>query len=113
MAAAQSIPNIIAQSTGSFSPLNPPTVIGNDPKFIGTMLAANQGDLIKPFEGQRGYYIVKVTHKTAFDTAQYNSVKQAYREQVLQQKRSQFMAQWQTSLREKADIMDNREKYFR
>ncbi len=113
VAAAQSIPNIIAQSTGSFSPLNPPTVIGNDPKFIGTMLAANQGDLIKPFEGQRGYYIVKVTHKTAFDTAQYNSVKQAYREQVLQQKRSQFMAQWQTSLREKADIMDNREKYFR
>ena len=113
IAAAQSIPNITAQSTGSFTPFNPPTSIGNDPKFIGTMLAANQGDLVKPFEGQRGYYIIKVTSKAPFDTAQYNMSKQALRDQVLQQKRSQFLNQWQTTLRDKADIMDNRDKYYR
>ena len=77
------------------------------------MLGANLGDLLKPFEGQRGYYIVKVTSKAAFDTTQYNLSKQALRDQVLQQKRSQFLNQWQTSLHDKADIMDNREKYFR
>lgn len=113
VAAAQSIPNITAQSTGPFTPLNPPSAIGNDPKFIGKMLGANQGDLLKPFEGQRGYFIVKVTSKAAFDTAQYNAVKQSLRDQVLQQKRSQFMSQWQASLHDKADIIDNREKYYR
>ena len=113
VAAAQSIPNITAQSTGPFTPLNPPSAIGNDPKIIGKMLGANQGDLLKPFEGQRGYFIVKVTSKAAFDTAQYNAVKQSLRDQVLQQKRSQFMNQWQTSLHDKADIIDNREKYYR
>jgi parvulin-like peptidyl-prolyl isomerase len=113
IAAAQSIPNITAQATGSFIPANPPAGIGNDQKFIGKLLAAQQGELLKPFEGQRGYFVAKLTAKTAFDAAQYNAVKAGLRDQLLNQKRNQFMAQWQTTLRDKANIVDNREKYYR
>ncbi len=113
IAAAQSNPNLRAQITGPFKPIDGPTVIGRDLKFIGTALALKPGELSKPFEGNLGYYIIRLLSKTEIDTAKYNMEHESLRTQLLQEKRQRFLADWQTALHEKADIVDHRDKYFR
>ena len=111
--AAQSNPHVISQNTGAFKPTNGPAGIGRDLKFIGTALSLKPGELSKPFEGNRGYYIIKLLTKTEFDTIKYNVERESMRTQLLQEKRQRALTDWQTSLREKADIVDHRDKYFR
>jgi len=113
IAAARSNPNVTAQITGPFTPGNGPAGIGHDLKFIGTALALKTGDLSKPFDGNAGYYIIKILSKTEFDTTKYNMERESLRTQLLQEKRQHVLMDWQTALREQATIVDNRDKYFR
>ena len=113
ISAAQSNPNITAQTTGTFKSTDNIAGVGRDLKFIGTALAMKSGELSKPFEGNLGFYIIKLLSKSEFDTAKYNMMFESLRTQLLQEKRQQAMSDWQTTLREKADIVDNRDKYFR
>jgi peptidyl-prolyl cis-trans isomerase D len=113
IAVAQSNPNLTAQTTGPFKPIDGPAGVGRDIKFIGTALAMKPGELSKPFEGNLGYYIVKLLSRTEFDTAKYIIDRESLRTQLLQEKRQQMLADWQTALREKSDIVDHRDKYFR
>ncbi|MGD1044009.1 MAG: peptidylprolyl isomerase [Bacteroidota bacterium] len=113
IAAAQSNPNVTAQTTGSFKPIDGPANVGRDLKFIGTALAMKPGELSKPFEGNLGYYIIKLLSKTELDTAKYSIERESLRTQLLQEKRQRELTDWQTALREKADIVDHRDKYFR
>jgi peptidyl-prolyl cis-trans isomerase D len=113
VAAAQSNPNLTAQITGPFKPIDGPVNVGRDPKFIGTVLGLKSGELSKPFEGNLGYYIVKLLSKTDVDTAKFNMEHESLRTQLLQEKRQHVLTDWQTALREKADIVDHRDKYFR
>jgi len=113
VAAARSNPNITAQITGAFKPIDGPAIVGRDQKFIGTALALKAGELSKPFEGNLGYYIMKLISKTDVDTVKYNADHEALRTQLLQEKRQRVLSDWQTALREKADIVDHRDKYFR
>ena len=73
IAAAQANPNLTAQTTGQFKPIDSPIGVGHDLKFIGTALAMKSGELSKPFEGNLGYYIMKLLSKTEFDTAKYST----------------------------------------
>jgi parvulin-like peptidyl-prolyl isomerase len=113
VAAAQSNPNVTVQTTGPFKPADGPASVGHDMKFIGTALALKIGELSKPFEGNLGYYIVKLLSKTAVDTTKYSVERESLRTQLLQEKRQRVLMDWQTALHEKADIVDNRDKYFR
>lgn len=113
LAAAQLVPNVIALRTGPFTPSNYPAGIGSDLKFIGTAIALKPGELSKPLEGIRGFYIIKLLSRLDIDTAKFIAAKATLREQILQEKRNQFLTEWQTSLREKADIIDHREQFFR
>ncbi len=109
----QSNPNLIAQNTGSFKPTEYPPGIGRDLVFIGTALALKPGELSKPVEGSRGYYIIKLLSKSEFDTSYYRLQKEALRSQILQEKRQRVFSDWQIALRENAEIIDNRDKFFR
>ena len=113
IAAGQSNPNLTVQTTGPFKPADGPASVGHDMKFIGTALALKIGELSKPFEGNLGYYIIKLLSKTAVDTTKYSVERESLRTQLLQEKRQRVLMDWQTALHEKADIVDNRDKYFR
>jgi parvulin-like peptidyl-prolyl isomerase len=111
--AAQTTPNVTVQTTGPFKPADGPANVGRDEKFIGTALALKAGELSKPFEGSAGYYIIKLLSKSGVDTAKYAAERESLRTQLMQEKRQHVLMDWQTALRDKADIVDNREKYFR
>jgi peptidyl-prolyl cis-trans isomerase D len=113
LAAASQLQNVTAQSTGPFTPAGTIGGVGRDPKFTGEALALKPGDLSKPFEGMRGYYILKLLSKTPMDTARYAVERTTLRDQILQEKKSKLISDWLTALRTKADIVDNREKFYR
>lgn len=112
-AAARTIKNVIDQKTGPFKAQDAPQGVGRDNAFIGHVLSLNPNEISKPFEGARGYYIVKLLSKSAFDSTQYASTKNTLKEQILQEKRNRMFSDWLTALRDKADIEDLRDKFYR
>jgi peptidyl-prolyl cis-trans isomerase D len=113
LAAASQLQDVTAQSTGSFTPTGTVGGVGRDPKFIGEAMALKPGEISKPFDGLRGYYIMKLVSKTPMDTARYAVERTTLRDQILQEKKSKLISDWLTALRTKADIVDNREKFYR
>lgn len=113
IAAAQSLRNVTVQKTGPFKPSDSPSGVGRDLAFLGTAMALKPGEISKPFEGSRGFYVIKVISKAAFDSTLYATERSGMRDQILQEKRSRFTQEWLTALREKAGIEDYRYKFFR
>lgn len=111
--AAQSLQNVNAQKSGPFKAGEAPLGVGRDYAFIGTALALNPGDLSKPFEGARGYYIVKLNSKTPFDSLKFSNDRNTLRDQLLQEKQNRLFSEWLTALRDKAEIEDYRDRFFR
>jgi peptidyl-prolyl cis-trans isomerase D len=113
LAAAKASAQVIAQRTGPFKATDAPAGVGRDLKFIGQACALSPGQVSKPFEGARGYYVVKMVTKTPVDTTRYAVERNSLRDQLLQEKRNRVLADWQTALRQKADIVDHRDKFYR
>ncbi|MEX0737690.1 MAG: peptidylprolyl isomerase [Bacteroidota bacterium] len=111
--AAQSLQNVNAQKSGPFKAGEAPLGVGRDYAFIGTALALNPGDFSKPFEGARGYYIVKLNSKTPFDSLKFSNDRNTLRDQLLQEKQNRLFSEWLTALRDKAEIEDYRDRFFR
>jgi peptidyl-prolyl cis-trans isomerase D len=111
--AARTMKNIVDQKTGPFKAQDAPPGIGRDNAFIGHVISLKPNEISKPFEGARGYYIVKLLSKSAFDSTQYASTKNTLKEQLLQEKRNRMFSDWLTALRDKADIEDLRDMYYR
>jgi parvulin-like peptidyl-prolyl isomerase len=111
--AVRTLTNVAAQKTPPFKPGDYPPGIGRDPKFIGVALSTNPGELSKPFESPRGIYILKMISKTSFDSAKYAAERVSLRDQILQEKKNRVISDWIASLREKADIEDHRDKFYR
>ncbi|MBI4428514.1 MAG: peptidylprolyl isomerase [Ignavibacteriales bacterium] len=111
--AAKSLSNVSAQKTGPFKATDFPSGIGRDPKFIGKAMTMNPGELSTPFEGLRGFYVMKLLSKTDFDSTQYAAERVSLRDQVLQEKRNRIVSDWIASLRQAADIEDHRDKFYR
>lgn len=113
LAAGRSVPNVIAQKTGPFKGQEAPSAVGRDLVFLGIAQSLEQGEVSKPFEAARGYYIMKMTSKTPFDSTLYTAERSNLRDQILQEKRNQFSSEWLEALREQAEIADYRSRFFR
>jgi peptidyl-prolyl cis-trans isomerase D len=113
IAAAAQLQNVTAMRTGVFSRSGAVNGVGRDPKFIGEALTLKQDEISKPFDGIRGYYIIKLISKTPIDTARFAAEHSTLRDQILQEKKSRLVSDWLTALRAKADIVDDREKFYR
>ncbi len=102
-----------ASKTGNITPTTWLPNIGRDYEFIGKALSLKAGEVSQPFSLQRGSYIVRLLSRTEPDSALYQSKKKEIRDQLLQEKRNRYLAEWLNKLKEKADIVDNRDRYFR
>jgi parvulin-like peptidyl-prolyl isomerase len=106
-------PEWIISNSGSFTPAGGIPGIGRDLMLIGSVQALNVGDISKPIEGMRGYYIVKILEKGTIDSTAYKAQKEILVTQILQGKKNQFLSDWLEQLKKKADIEDNRDIFFR
>ena len=113
LAIASQVPQAISQRTGPFKATDVPAGVGRDLKFIGVACAMKEGEISRPFEGSRGYFIIRLMAKSVADTTRYAIERVSLRDQILQERRNRVLQEWQTSLRERAEIEDHRDKFFR
>jgi parvulin-like peptidyl-prolyl isomerase len=104
--------NFVVKQTGNFTPQGSIPNIGKDYAFITTALKSDLNKVSEPVKGLRGYYLIKVTKRTPFDQTLYSTQSTILRSTMLQEKRSRFLNQWVTEIKESADITDNRHLFF-
>ncbi len=101
------------QRTGPFSISGFVPGLGRDLGFIGSASALSVGEISKPVEGSRGYFILKLLSKSPVDSTAYQAQKTTMQVQLTQEKRNRFLAEWLDLLKKNADIEDNRDMFFR
>jgi len=106
-------PNLLVQHLAPFTLGGFLPGIGRDIGFMGAISTMNVGEISKPVEGQRGAYIVKLTSKSPFDSAGYAAQLETLRSQLLSEKRNRWFTDWSSSLQKSADIVDNRDLFYR
>jgi parvulin-like peptidyl-prolyl isomerase len=106
-------PDITAAHLAAYTLSSSAPGIGRDPGVVGALAALNVGEISKPVEGQRGVYIVKLIAKTPFDSTAYNAQKEGIRNGLLSERRNNFLAEWSDKLKKSAEIVDNRDLFYR
>ncbi len=101
------------QTTGEFALGGGIPTVGREFAFTGAVRNAEAGKILPPVEGTRGFYVIKVLAKTPFDSAAFSVQKNMLAAQILQEKKQRSITAWLDKLKEKADITDNRELFFR
>ncbi|HVO75900.1 MAG TPA: hypothetical protein VMT35_17890, partial [Ignavibacteriaceae bacterium] len=86
--------------------------IGRDYAFIAKAQELKLNTISEPLKGVRGYYLLKVTHRSNFDSSDYEIKRNTIRDQILSEKRNMYFSQWLTKVKKDADIEDNRYKFF-
>lgn len=105
--------NTKIEKADSVSVSKPVPVIGNDYDFSNVVFKMNAGQISDPIRTQRGYYIVKIDMMTPFDQNKYNTESEKIRTELVKAKKQSIAQDWLTELKEKAKIIDNRDKFFR
>ncbi len=106
-------PPVAVQPTGSFTASGVIRGVGRDPEFIGAVTGLKVGRISPPVSGVRGAYLIQLLSSSAFDSSGYAAQKEILRSRTLQEKRNRFLSEWITRLKEKADIEDKRDVFYR
>jgi peptidyl-prolyl cis-trans isomerase D len=85
--------------------------LGKSVEFTATAFSLEPGQRSDMVDTDRGYYYLHLLEKTSFDSSAFNAQKEAISRRLLSQKKNQIFSEWYASLKERADIKDNR-TYF-
>ncbi|WP_298526540.1 peptidylprolyl isomerase [uncultured Christiangramia sp.] len=91
--------------------LNNPTLAGagEEPEVVGTVFSLEKGEMSEPIAGEKGVYIAELVSK--FEAPKMESYK-AFANQESASRRAQATTRVFEALKEKADIQDNRAKFY-
>ena len=106
-------PAVKVQHTGPFSLAGAVPGIGRDLNFMGAVSGLKPGQISPAVRGVRGAYLIQLLTKTDFDSSAFASQKEMLTSRLTQEKRQRVLTDWLAKLKEKADIVDDREKFFR
>jgi len=106
-------PSVKAQDVPDFTFSGAIPGIGRDPFFFGAVSGLKPGQISPAVQNQRGAFIAQLLSVSAFDSTAYNTQRESLKTRLLQEKRNRFLSDWLTALKEKADIEDNRDMFFR
>ncbi|MEF8815213.1 MAG: SurA N-terminal domain-containing protein [Salinibacter sp.] len=81
--------------------------LGQEPKFVGTVLGLDEGETSSVVEGNNAAFVVQTTQKTT-PPPLTDQKRQQIRQELLKQRRQQVSADWIAALKENATIKDNR-----
>jgi peptidyl-prolyl cis-trans isomerase D len=105
--------NISVQTTGDFSFSSAVPGIGREFAVSGTAKSGPMQKILQPVEGKRGYYLIKILNRTAFDSSAYSATKNMLSMQMVNEKKQRVLTQWLEKMKETAEIEDNRDNFFR
>ena len=87
--------------------------VGRDPYFLGAVAGLQPGQISQPVQNQRGAFLVQVLSVSPFDSTAFNAQHEVLMSRMLQEKRNRFLSDWLAQLKDKADIQDDRDRFFR
>jgi peptidyl-prolyl cis-trans isomerase D len=105
-------PKVTYNQAKDFSPAGVVPGLGKDWGFIESALKADVNKVTNPVHGYRGYYLIKVTQRTPFDSSAYEIQRNTIRDKIVRQKQSTVLNQWIAELKKQATIVDNRSQFF-
>ena len=91
---------ITVDTTGNFNLAGAVPKIGRDYAFMDNAFALDVNKVSAPVKGLRGYYLIKLISKSAFDNAAYQAQRNQIRDNILQEKKGQFFNQWLAKIKE-------------
>ena len=100
-------------SVNNFAPNGVIPGLGREYAFAQKAMSTPLNQVSKPFKGNKGSFILRVTNKTAFDSTAYSLQKNTIRTTMLNQKKSSIFSQWIGEIEKEADIVDNRYLFYR
>ena len=86
--------------------------LGKNYAFIEAALNADTSKITGPVESAGGCFLIKVNSISPFDSSAYSVQSSTLRNNILQQKKRIVVSQWLEELKAKADIIDNRYKFY-
>ncbi|MEE2876601.1 MAG: peptidylprolyl isomerase [Candidatus Neomarinimicrobiota bacterium] len=86
--------------------------IGRHESVIGALLSAEVGVILPPVETSQAYVILKLEDRQDFDEEDWEVKKDLIRKTLLTQRENEAIGNWVKTLKENADIVDNRKYYF-
>ncbi len=104
--------NLKLQKTDYFTLSGYVPGVGREPRFVGAAFALSPGQISKPVEGTRGYYLIKLVDKTEFNEVDFAAQKESLKNQILQRKQQSMFTQWYNDLKEKSKVKDYRKDYL-
>lgn len=105
--------SINIQSADSVSVSKPNQVIGTDYDFNNNVFKMTNGQISEPIRTQKGYYLVQMRNITTFDQGKFTQESDKIRTDLLTEKKQSAFQNWLADLKEKAVIVDNRDKFGR
>jgi peptidyl-prolyl cis-trans isomerase D len=106
-------PQVNIQTADSFTVAKPNPSIGNDFDFNNIVFKLQNGQLSDPIRTAKGYYIVQMKSIIAFDQSKYAAQSDAIRTALVNQKKQSIVQEWITDLKDRATVVDNRDRFFR
>ncbi|KPL19433.1 MAG: hypothetical protein AMJ92_03055 [candidate division Zixibacteria bacterium SM23_81] len=111
-AAAQDI-SLIVEETEPFARKDYVPKIGLANEFVGTAFGLQVGEISGLVETNRGYYFLQVVAREEADLEEFQEQKQALTLDLLRRKQNQVYGDWFEGVRQKANIEDYRDRFFR
>ena len=105
-------PRLSVKTTTRFNSESSIPGLGKNYAFIEAALNADTSEVVGPIESPNGSFLIKVNSKSPFDSSSYSVQSSTLRNNILQQKKRVVVSQWLADLKEKADIQDNRYKFY-
>ena len=105
-------PQAIIDTTGKFLAGNPVPKIRNEFAFLEEAKTLELNKISEPVKGNNGYYLMKVTYRTPFDSSAFAVQKNTIRNSLMSQKKSTFFNDWIAELRKNADVVDKRYLFY-
>jgi peptidyl-prolyl cis-trans isomerase D len=87
--------------------------IGRAPSIVAAAFSLPMDQISDLLETPRGYYFVRVLHRSEFNEEEFDQQHDEIKTRLLNQRRQQIFSKWYTQLKEKADIEDNRNLFYR
>ena len=88
------------------------TSVGRSHFINGALLSSKPNEVLGPLETNRGHAIIYVHEIEKFDSTKFETQKSQIRDLIFSRKQGQLFQAWIESLKDDADIIDNRKYYF-
>ena len=86
--------------------------LGRSEQLVGALINSKKGDIVGPIKTVRGHGIVKVMEIEKFDSTNWVSTKTNIRTDLANKKEREVYSDWMQSLKDEAEIIDNRKFHF-